>query len=145
MKKNSDCEISSGNIFADLGFPNPEERLAKVELVIQIKDLIKQKKLTQIEAAKLLGIDQPKISKLTKGILKGFSLERLFKFLNILGQRVTIKVTPQPKTSTRNLTVDEPRRKKKIINNLRIQKPTTTEIFAKKSEQKTQIKIDLVE
>ncbi len=78
-------EISSGNVFADLGLPNPEERLAKAELALQINRLIKKKKLTQIAAAKLLDIDQPKISALNQGKLAGFSMERLFRFLNLLG------------------------------------------------------------
>jgi predicted XRE-type DNA-binding protein len=95
MKKNKDYIVSSGNVFADLGLSNPQERLAKAELARQINALITQKKLTQTAAAKLLDIDQPKISALSTGKLAGFSLERLFRFLNILGQDVTIKVTPK--------------------------------------------------
>ena len=97
-KKKIDYELSSGNVFADIGLPNPEELLAKADLASQINDIIKEKKLTQIDAAKLLGVDQPKISLLAQGKLSGFSLERLFKFLNILGQNITIKVS---KTKTR--------------------------------------------
>jgi predicted XRE-type DNA-binding protein len=74
MKKKNDYIISSGNVFSDLELPNPEEVLAKAELVRQINNLVKQKKLTQIAAAKLLEIDQPKISALNKGKLSGFSL-----------------------------------------------------------------------
>lgn len=85
-------EISSENIFADLGIKNPEEALAKSELAIQIHQAIKKKKLTQKKAADLLGIDQPKISALLGGKLGGFSLERLIKFLNALGADVTINV-----------------------------------------------------
>lgn len=98
MKKNNDYEISSGNVFADLGLSNPEERLAKAELARQINNLIDQKKLTQAAAAKLLGIDQPKISALSTGRLSGFSLERLFRFLNILGQDIIINVSPKKRT-----------------------------------------------
>ncbi|MFH1831723.1 MAG: helix-turn-helix transcriptional regulator, partial [bacterium] len=83
MKKK--FEQSSGNVFADLGLPNPEEALAKAELARQINFVIKKQKLTQKEAALLLGIDQPKISALISGRLSGFSLERLFRFLNELG------------------------------------------------------------
>lgn len=97
--KDKNYSISSGNIFADLGLSNPEERLAKAELAYQINYLIKQRKLTQIAAAKLLGVDQPKISALNSGKLTGFSLERLFSFLNILGQTVTIKIA---KTKTKS-------------------------------------------
>lgn len=93
MKKKNNYTISSGNVFSDLKVSEPEEMFAKVELAIQINTLIKQRKLTQIKAAELLGIDQPKISLLMQGKLSGFSLERLFKFLNLLGQDITIKVS----------------------------------------------------
>jgi predicted XRE-type DNA-binding protein len=100
MKKNN-YEISSGNVFADLGLPNPEERLAKAELARQINNLIKAKRLTQVQAAELLDIDQPKISALSTGKLSGFSLERLFRFLTILDQDITIKVTPKIRSRKR--------------------------------------------
>jgi predicted XRE-type DNA-binding protein/predicted RNase H-like HicB family nuclease len=93
MKKNKDYFIGSGNVFADLGLPNPEELLAKAELALQINRLIKQKKLTQIEAAKILGIDQSKIAALSKGKLSDFSLQRLSNFLSILKQIVPVKAT----------------------------------------------------
>lgn len=99
MKKHTkDYEVSSGNVFADLGAINPEERLAKAELARQINILIKQKGLTQAAAAELLSIDQPKISALSKGKLSGFSLERLFRLLNILGQAITITVAPKKRS-----------------------------------------------
>ena len=85
-------EYSSGNVFADLNIPNPEEALAKAELARQIHSVIKKKRLTQSRAALALGIDQPKVSALISGKLSGFSLERLFRFLNDLGQNVTINV-----------------------------------------------------
>jgi predicted XRE-type DNA-binding protein len=88
-------ERSSGNVFADLNLPNPEELLAKSELAQKISQIIKKKKLTQEQAALALGIDQPKISALISGKLSGFSLERLFRFLNKLGQDVTINVKPK--------------------------------------------------
>lgn len=92
VSKTIQYEESSGNVFADLGLLNPEERMAKAELAIQIRRLIKEKKLTQAAAAELLEIDQPKISLLMQGKLSGFSLERLFKFLYKLGQNITINV-----------------------------------------------------
>src|SRR5437764_723097 len=98
MNKKKDFIISSGNIFADLGFPDAEERMAKVNLALQINALIKRKKLTQVQAAKLLDIDQPKISALATGKLAGFSLERLFRFLTILGQDITINITPKARS-----------------------------------------------
>ena len=98
MNKKKDYTISSGNIFADLGFPDAEERMAKVNLALQINTLIKRKKLTQKQAAELLDIDQPKISALSTGKLAGFSLERLFRFLTILGQDIIINITPKARS-----------------------------------------------
>ena len=87
-------EQSSGNVFADLGLKNPEELLAKAELVQRIADIIAERKLTQVRAAKLLGIDQPKVSALLRGKLDGFSTDRLFRFLNALGRDVEIVIRP---------------------------------------------------
>lgn len=113
MKKKIEYTKSSGNIFADLGFPDAQDMLAKVDLAIQINEIIKKRKLTQTQAAKLLDIDQPKISALNKGKLAGFSLERLFRFLNILGQDITIKVSPKrSKTSISKINITTPRTKR---------------------------------
>src|SRR6516164_3749002 len=87
-------EKSSGNVFADLGLKNPEELLAKAELVQRISNIIAERKLTQVRAARLLGIDQPKVSALLKGKLDGFSTDRLFRFLNALGRDVEIVIRP---------------------------------------------------
>lgn len=96
MKKK--FEQSSGNVFADLNIPNSEEYLAKAELARQINCVIKKKKLTQQEAAHILKVDQPKISALASGKLSGFSLERLFRFLNELGQDVDINIKPKSRS-----------------------------------------------
>lgn len=113
MKKNKDYEVSSGNVFADLGLPDSGELLAKAELARQINNIINSKKLTQTTAATLLGVDQPKISALSKGKLTGFSLERLFRFLNILDQTITIKVSPKIKSRKPNdVIVNVPKLKK---------------------------------
>ncbi|HSX11428.1 MAG TPA: helix-turn-helix transcriptional regulator [Chlamydiales bacterium] len=85
---------SSGNVFADLGIPNPEEALAKSEIAMKIQDIIKKKKLTQARAAKILKISQSKISLLLRGYLTDFSLERMLRFLNDLGQDVYISIVP---------------------------------------------------
>jgi predicted XRE-type DNA-binding protein len=87
-------EESSGNVFADLGLKNPEELLAKAELVHRITEIISERKLTQVRAAKLLGVDQPKVSALLQGKLDGFSTDRLFRFLNALGSDVEIVIRP---------------------------------------------------
>jgi len=84
----------SNNIFADIGIPNPEEAMAKAQVAMKIGDTIKKKKLTQAKAAKILKISQPKVSLLLRGYLTDFSLERLLRFLNDLGQDVCISITP---------------------------------------------------
>src|SRR5665213_233372 len=87
-----DAEViaGSGNVFADLGLPNPEQRLAKAELAHEICALIRSAKLTQTQAAKRLGVDQPKVSALMTGRLKDFSTDRLMRFINLLGRDVNI-------------------------------------------------------
>ncbi|MEG4057737.1 MULTISPECIES: helix-turn-helix transcriptional regulator [unclassified Microcoleus] len=92
MSKESDIQVSSGNIFADLGLPNSDEMLMKAELVRQITEILSQRELNQVQAAEVLGIDQPKVSALMRGKLTGFSTERLFRFLNALGCDVQIVV-----------------------------------------------------
>lgn len=84
---------SSGNVFADFGFPNPEEADAKSDLAILITSIIKHRKLTQAKAAKLMGIDQPKVSKIMKGLLSEFTIERLMNYLVMLGFDIEIKAT----------------------------------------------------
>src|SRR3954452_24427704 len=81
-------EVGSGNVFADLGLPQPELALAKAELVRRIHNLIAAKKLTQAKAAELLGLDQPKVSALIRGKVEGYTLDRLIRYLTALGQRV---------------------------------------------------------
>src|ERR1700722_11334246 len=104
MSKKSAYHESSGNVFADLGVENPEEALAKSELARQIAKIIKKKKLTQKQAAEILRIDQPKISALIRGRLRSFSLERLIRFLNELGQDVSIMIRPAKSQSERGST-----------------------------------------
>lgn len=88
---------SSGNLYADLNYKNPEEMQAKAELAREIYLIIKKKKLTQKKTAALLGLTQPKVSNLINGRLSGFSTERLMRFLNILEYDVNIVVKPKPK------------------------------------------------
>ncbi|AFZ60462.1 XRE family transcriptional regulator [Anabaena cylindrica FACHB-243] len=94
-------KTSSGNVFADLGLPNPDEMLVKAELARKISNAITARHITQAEAAELLGIDQPKVSALMRGRLTGFSLERMFRFLNTLGIDVEITVKPTSKNNAR--------------------------------------------
>lgn len=95
MSEEIKVQSSSGNVFADLGLANSDELLIKAELVRQISNLIDAKKLTQTEAANILGIDQSNVSTLLNGKLSGFSTDRLFKFLNALGSDVEIRIIPK--------------------------------------------------
>ena len=93
--------VGSGNVFADLGHPRPAEALAKAELARRIGLLIARRGLTQAAAAELLKIDQPKISALVRGRLAGFSLDRLVRFLVLLGNDVEIVVKPRTRAASR--------------------------------------------
>jgi predicted XRE-type DNA-binding protein len=86
----------SGNVFADLGLSNPEERLAKAQLVHRIAEIIKERNLTQAKAGAILGIDQAKVSKLVRGRLSEFSTSTLMEYLTRLDQDVEIVVRPKP-------------------------------------------------
>ncbi len=101
MNTNEVIVESSGNVFADLGLPNPEERLAKAELARQIRTIIVERDLTQAQAGALLGLAQPNVSNLLKGRLKGFSVEKLMEYLTALNRNVQIVVTPIENDQTR--------------------------------------------
>lgn len=94
--KKHQCNIAweegSENVFADLDMPDAEEKLVKAKLAFKINEIIERKGLKQIQAAKLLGIDQSKISLLYCGRLKDFSVERLAHFLTLLDQDVEIVI-----------------------------------------------------
>jgi predicted XRE-type DNA-binding protein len=90
-------EKSSGNIFADLGLPHPEQELLKSRLTLQIYRLVKARGLKQAEAGKILGIKQPHVSMLMRNRSGSFSVERLMEFLTALGQDVEITVRPTRK------------------------------------------------
>ncbi|HYR06646.1 MAG TPA: helix-turn-helix transcriptional regulator [Longimicrobium sp.] len=94
MTTNDDVEVyeSSGNVFADLGLPDAEERLAKAMISRLIANAIRERGLTQSQAATLLGTTQPKVSALVRGQLAGFSMDRLFRFLTVLGMNVRVEV-----------------------------------------------------
>ena len=88
---------SSGNVFADLGLPEAEEELTKAQLASHIRQVIKRRRLTQVAAAALMDIDQPKVSALFNGRLANFSSERLMRLLTALGQDVDITVRTKPR------------------------------------------------
>lgn len=87
---------SSGNVFADLGLPHADEALTKAEPARTIGAAIAERRVTQIQAAELLGIDQPNVSALLRGRLTGFSIDRLLRFLTALDQDVEIVVKAKP-------------------------------------------------
>lgn len=90
-------EISSDSIYAELGYKNPEEMETKSTLVMEISKAIKKKKLTQAQAALMFGISQPKLSELLRGRFRGYSVERLMYFLNVLGRDVDIIIKSKPR------------------------------------------------
>ena len=92
MKTKRGYAVGSGNVFADIGLPGAEERQRKSELARQIGRILSDRGLTQIAAGRLLGIDQPKVSRLIRGQLAEFSTDRLLKFLNDLGADVEIRL-----------------------------------------------------
>lgn len=87
-------EVSSGNIFADLGLPNSEQELLKAQLTVQIYKLLKARDLTQTQAAELLGTTQAQVSALMRCRPVSVSIGRLMEFLTILGQDIEVKVKP---------------------------------------------------
>ena len=94
-KKDTDKDylIGSGNVFADMGLPNPETRLLKARLARLINNAIKAHGWTQQHTAEVLGITQPKVSDISRGRLKNFSVARLMTFLVLLDHRVAITVS----------------------------------------------------
>jgi predicted XRE-type DNA-binding protein len=97
MAKTTTIKRGGGNVFADLGLPNPEQELLKAQLTLQIYRIIKQRGLTQAQAGTVLGIKQPHVSALLRNRGGQFSVGRLMEFLNRLGQDVRITVRPTRK------------------------------------------------
>ena len=91
----------SGNVFEDLGVRESAEMLAKAELAARIAEIIAERGLTQAGAAKVLGVDQPSVSDLIRGQLRGFSSDRLFRFLNALGRDVEILISPKRRSRSK--------------------------------------------
>jgi predicted XRE-type DNA-binding protein len=87
-------EIGGGNVFEDLGVPNASEHLVKAQLVFKIDAIMKQRRLKQADAADLLGVRQPDVSKMLRGEFRQFSVERLLRFLVALDQDVEIVIKP---------------------------------------------------
>lgn len=88
---NSRFTESSGNVFADLGLPATEKDMLKVQIALAISATIEKRKLTQVQAAKIIGTDQAKISAVLRGRLRDLSVERLIHFLILLGRDIEVK------------------------------------------------------
>ena len=88
----------TGNVFADLGYADAEERQTRLRLAHAINGVVARRRLTQGAAAKKLGINQPKVSALANYRLDGFSVERLMSFLTALDQDVEIVVRNKPRS-----------------------------------------------
>jgi predicted XRE-type DNA-binding protein len=95
MKSKTEHIRSSGNVFADLGLPDADERMLKAQLAVQIRRFIEEKALTQSKAAEAVGLDQPKVSHLLHGRLAGFSVDRLLIILNRLGHSVEVRISAE--------------------------------------------------
>jgi predicted XRE-type DNA-binding protein len=98
-------EEGSGNVYADLGYADSEDMMVKAQLVAKIADIIRQRGLTQERAAKLLGLTQPKISRLLKGEFRGISERRLLRCLTRLGRDIEIVVKPTSRRRGGRLTI----------------------------------------
>jgi predicted XRE-type DNA-binding protein len=88
-------------VFEDIGLPDSAALLAKAELVSRICAIIEERGLTQTQAARLLGVSQPKISALMRGKLDGFSSDRLFRFLNLLGRDIEVVIKVRRRSGNR--------------------------------------------
>jgi predicted XRE-type DNA-binding protein len=95
---NNDRKVTAGtgNVFADLGFANPEEELIKAKLIREIRAIIKRRKLTQAKAAALLGVKQPDVSSIVTGRVGKFSIDRLVRCLTRLDYRVDVVIRHKP-------------------------------------------------
>jgi predicted XRE-type DNA-binding protein len=95
MSEDRRFTVGIGNIYADLGFEEPELEQTRAMLAREIGSIVRERRLTQVQAATILGIDQPKMSALLRGRLGGFSADRLMRFLTRLDQDVDITVRPK--------------------------------------------------
>jgi len=97
-KNKPDVVRSSGNVFTDLGLSGAEEKQTKVRLAVAINQIIQNQRIPQIEAARRLNINQPKISALSNYRLDGFSVERLMNFITALDRDVEIVIRKKPRS-----------------------------------------------
>lgn len=113
MKRNSTTtttplgRLGSGNVFADLGLPNPDEELLKAKLVAKIAEVIEKRQMTQAQAGEVMGIPQPKVSELCNGRIETYSVERLYRLLTRVGVGVSVVLEEQPDWSRGRVDVVE--------------------------------------
>ena len=105
--ENMKIERGSGNVFADLEFPDADAHLLKAELVTRIDRIIRERGLKQVEAAQLLGLSQPDVSRLLRGNFREFSLERLLRLLTALGRDVDIVIRESQSGRRGHLVVED--------------------------------------
>jgi predicted XRE-type DNA-binding protein len=92
IDNNKSIRQGSGNVFADLGYGDPNTHLLKAQLVSRIDEVLTEKKLTQVQAALAMGISQPDVSRLLKGQFRDISVERIMRMLTRLGCEVDIVI-----------------------------------------------------
>jgi predicted XRE-type DNA-binding protein len=105
MDEPLEYEVGSDNVFADTGVPNPDEALARAQLMSRVTNIIRERRLTQTRAAEVLGTNQPTVSDLMRGKMSKFSLERLIGFLNALDRDVEITVRRRADARRARITV----------------------------------------
>jgi predicted XRE-type DNA-binding protein len=98
MARKVKVDVGSGNIFADLGLPDAETHFLKAQIVSEIYRLTNERKLTQAQAGKLIGVSQPEVSRMFKGNFREYSIERLMGFLTSFDRDVEIVVKPHKRT-----------------------------------------------
>jgi len=91
----SEMEISSGNAYADIGVEDADEMLVKAQLAASIKEILKTRNLTQVQAAKILGLPQPKLSRMLHGHFRGVSEAKMMDCIARLGRDVRIVIGPE--------------------------------------------------
>lgn len=104
-RKKVDYEVSSGNVFADLGFRNAKQELLKAKLTVEIYRLLTKRGLTQQQAAKLLGTTQAQVSALMRCKPVSVSVGRLMEFLTVLGQDIEVTVKPATRRKAGDMSV----------------------------------------
>jgi predicted XRE-type DNA-binding protein len=99
-KKNNlpDFEMGTTNFFADIGMPDPEAHLLKAQIVSEIYDIVKRRRLAQAAVAEMLGIGQPDVSRMLRGDFRHYSVQRLLRFLTAFDREVEILIKPRPKS-----------------------------------------------